>query len=81
MVIRVEDDGPGIKANELTLFLQGRGQSKKRNRFAIGLSTVNHIVTNHGGRVVYQKSKFGGACFELRLRDELRLTSKNQEVN
>lgn len=67
-VIRVEDDGSGIDEAKLSLYLLGKGRSDKADRPSFGLSSVNHIVRSHGGKVVYRKSPLGGASFEIRLR-------------
>lgn len=66
--IQVADDGCGMDETEVALHLQGRGQSTKEPRQAFGLSSANHIVRTHGGRIIYRKSPdLGGACFEIRL--------------
>jgi signal transduction histidine kinase len=65
--IRVSDDGNGIRSEDLTIFMQGRGKSSNADRPAYGLSSANHIVKAHGGRIIYKKSEFGGAEFEIRL--------------
>jgi signal transduction histidine kinase len=80
IAILVEDDGPGMKPEELSLFLQGRGHSKKHDRFALGLSTVSHVARSHGGKIIGKTSKLGGACFEFRLKDNMRSQNKNREV-
>jgi signal transduction histidine kinase len=65
--IKVSDDGNGLSEDKVSLYLQGRGQSSKANRQAFGLSSTNHIVRTHGGKVIYKKSNLGGASFEIRL--------------
>ena len=65
--IRVSDDGGGMDETQITLYFQGRGRSKKANRQALGLSSANHIVRTHGGKLVYGRSQWGGASFEIRL--------------
>ncbi|MDD4976940.1 MAG: ATP-binding protein, partial [Bacteriovorax sp.] len=65
--IKVSDDGTGLSEDKVSLYLQGRGQSSKANRQAFGLSSTNHIVRTHGGKVIYNKSNLGGASFEIRL--------------
>jgi len=65
--IQVSDDGPGMKEENITLFFQGRGNSNKAKRQAYGLSSTNHIVRTHGGKLIYRTSEFGGANFEIRL--------------
>lgn len=65
--ISVSDDGCGMDESKVSMYLQGRGQSGKANRQAFGLSSTNHIVRSHGGKIIYKKSKLGGASFEIRL--------------
>ncbi len=65
--IRVCDDGAGMDENKVPVYLQGRGQSGKANRQAFGLSSTNHIVRSHGGRLIYKRSDLGGSSFEIRL--------------
>jgi len=67
VLIRVSDDGDGMDEGAVSLFLQGRGRSRKAERDALGLSSANHIVRTHGGKIVYRKSPLGGAAFEIRL--------------
>lgn len=66
-LIRVCDDGVGMDENKVSVYLQGRGQSGKANRQAFGLSSTNHIVRSHGGKLIYKRSDLGGASFEIRL--------------
>ena len=65
--IRVCDDGSGMDESLIPLYLQGRLQSGKANRQAFGLSSTNHIVRSHGGKLIYRKSNLGGSSFEIRL--------------
>lgn len=65
--IRVCDDGDGMDEDKISIYLQGRGQSGKANRQAFGLSSTNHIVRSHGGKLIYRKSDLGGSSFEIRL--------------
>jgi signal transduction histidine kinase len=66
-IIKVCDDGAGMNESMVPVFLQGRGQSGKANRQAFGLSSTNHIVRSHGGKLIYRKSDLGGSSFEIRL--------------
>ena len=66
-MIKVCDDGPGMDEMKIPIYFQGRGQSGKANRQAFGLSSTNHIVRSHGGKLIYRKSDLGGSCFEIRL--------------
>jgi len=65
--INISDDGPGIDEDKVSLYFQGRGISAKGNRQALGLSSANHIVRTHGGRLIYKRTSLGGAGFEIRL--------------
>lgn len=65
--ITISDDGPGMDESQVSLHLQGRGQSSKADRQAFGLSSANHIVRAHGGRIIYRRGELGGASFEIRL--------------
>ncbi|HXH75389.1 MAG TPA: HAMP domain-containing sensor histidine kinase [Bacteriovoracaceae bacterium] len=65
--INILDDGPGIAANMVTTYFQGRGLSTKSNRQAYGLSSSNHIVTGHGGKIIYSRSHDGWSKMEIRL--------------
>ncbi|MCB9061391.1 MAG: HAMP domain-containing histidine kinase [Halobacteriovoraceae bacterium] len=66
--IKVSDDGRGLKQEDASLHLQGRGKSTKADRMGIGLSSANHIIRSHGGKIIYQQSLMGGACFEIQLQ-------------
>lgn len=66
-IIKVCDDGAGMDESKVPVYLQGRGQSGKANRQAFGLSSTNHIVRSHGGKLIYRKSDLGGSSFEIRL--------------
>jgi signal transduction histidine kinase len=67
--ISVSDDGEGIKQEDVSLFLQGRKKSNKKNGLGIGLSSANHIVRLHGGKIIYRNSHLGGACFDIRMQE------------
>lgn len=65
--ILVNDDGLGMDESLVPLYFQGRGQSGKANRQAFGLSSANHIVKSHGGKLIYRKLPINGSSFEIRL--------------
>jgi signal transduction histidine kinase len=65
--VRVEDDGPDLRPEEVARFLSGRGDSEKKGRQAFGLSGAAHIARAHSGRIVHRRSDLGGACFEIQL--------------
>lgn len=66
-IIKICDDGAGMDETAIPIYLQGRGTSGKANRQAFGLSSTNHIVRSHGGKLIYKKSDLGGSSFEIRL--------------
>lgn len=66
--ITVSDDGKGEENDIISLFLQGRGKSNKKNGLGIGLSSANHIIRLHGGKIYFRQSHLGGACFDIRLQ-------------
>ncbi len=65
--ITISDDGTGIESEQVSLFLQGRGKSTKKNGLGLGLSSANHIIRLHQGKLIYRQSAMGGACFDIRL--------------
>lgn len=64
-VIRIEDNGLGISVDQqknlFDLFA-----STKREGMGLGLWLCNHIVTRHGGQILYDKNYQEGAAFEIR---------------
>ncbi|OQW47615.1 MAG: hypothetical protein A4S09_14985 [Proteobacteria bacterium SG_bin7] len=66
-IIRICDDGSGMDETKVPIYFQGRGKSGKANRQAFGLSSTNHIVQSHGGKMIYKRSDLGGSSFEIRL--------------
>lgn len=70
MSIEVQDNGPGVKDNELddifTSFYRGeKSRTNAGNGSGLGLSIVKHIVEGHGGSV-YAKND-NGLCIILKL--------------
>ncbi|WP_162598631.1 sensor histidine kinase [Nocardioides gilvus] len=68
----VRDSGDGIPVSERTAVLERFARAKVRpddEGFGLGLSIVNAIATAHGGRVIIEDTRGGGACvaveFEL----------------
>lgn len=68
--IKISNDGKGLSPEEASLHLQGRGKSSKADRLGIGLSSANHIVNSHGGKIVYNGSPATGASFTVCLQGE-----------
>ena len=68
--IKIKNDGKGLTQEEASLHLQGRGKSSKAERLGIGLSSANHIVNSHRGKIVYSGSPDKGACFTVLLQGD-----------
>jgi signal transduction histidine kinase len=70
VVVRVEDDGPGVPAEiEATLFqpfVTGRGRDAKHPGTGLGLAIAARWVERHGGSIRYEKRAEGGARFVVR---------------
>jgi signal transduction histidine kinase len=70
MIVRIDDDGPGIDAEEResVFALRVRGSSAgTRPGTGIGLAIVKMIVQRAGGNIRVTESPMGGARFELAL--------------
>ncbi|MBM9577173.1 response regulator [Leptospira sp. 201903070] len=72
VIIRVEDDGPGVSENLREVifdkFRQGEeGDSRSFGGTGLGLAIVKEFVNLHLGKVAVTKSSLGGAMFEVRL--------------
>jgi signal transduction histidine kinase len=72
VVLRVEDDGPGVPASIrdslFTAFVQGpAAATSPMPGMGIGLATVEQVATMHGGDVWYEDVEPHGARFCLRL--------------
>ena len=72
IVIIIDDDGPGIPANEFKNVLKpfyridkSRGQNK--SGVGLGLSITNDILRSHGGQIVLDKSPLNGLRVKLTL--------------
>ena len=69
--IRVLDDGEGIDAAQLrTLFRQWQSRNPigdPRSGVGLGLSLAYQIALLHGGTLLYEPQKKGGACMTLSL--------------
>jgi two-component system sensor histidine kinase PhoQ len=66
--LTVEDDGPGITAEDRPRVLQrGARADEKVPGHGLGLAMVQDTVELYGGRLAIDTSPLGGACFALRL--------------
>lgn len=71
IVVRVEDRGPGIVADEIDKLFEKfyRGRLLKTTGLGLGLAICQRIVKAHGGEIWAENRKNGGAafCFSLPL--------------
>jgi two-component system sensor histidine kinase AdeS len=72
VIIRVEDDGPGLPPDfakrAFEPFTRGDGsRSRRSGGSGLGLSVVRAIAEAHGGSVLYRRTSRGGSAFELSL--------------
>jgi signal transduction histidine kinase len=69
---RIEDQGPGIRDDELDhLFrkftrLSARPTAGEQST-GLGLHIVHELISAMRGKVIYEKSRLGGACFSVKL--------------
>lgn len=72
LILHIEDDGPGVAANELeTLFEPFRRGEASRNRSTggtgLGLAIARNLARAHGGEVSLANRPQGGLCATLML--------------
>ncbi|MCT4715461.1 ATP-binding protein [Enterobacteriaceae bacterium H18W14] len=70
IVIRVEDEGPGLAADDESVifdafFRSEKDRQQKPDGSGLGLAVVQAIARAHGGRASYRRSASGGSCFEV----------------
>jgi signal transduction histidine kinase len=67
--VRIDDDGPGIAADEreAVFELARRGANARAGGSGIGLAVVRLMVERVGGEVAVHESRLGGAQFRVRL--------------
>lgn len=69
VVVRVEDNGPGIPANQRDSVFEPFFTTKEiGSGLGIGLSIASSIVREFGGTIAVSESDAGGACFSVRLK-------------
>jgi signal transduction histidine kinase len=71
----VEDDGPGLPADELDRVFDrfsrlDKGRSRAHGGFGLGLAIVRHVAEAHGGRAFAGNRPQGGARFTVLLPAE-----------
>jgi len=71
LVVRVEDDGPGIPPDERARLLEpfARGENAGPNGTGLGLAIVAQQAAIHGGELRLTTSRSGGLGVEVRLPD------------
>src|SRR5690606_16112234 len=72
VVVRVDDDGPGIPVEERSRVFErfvrlDPARVRQHGGAGLGLAIVHSIVAAHGGSVTAQESPWGGARFTVRL--------------
>jgi two-component system sensor histidine kinase PhoQ len=66
--VRIEDDGPGIPQDQVSVVLQrGRRADQRHPGHGIGLSVADEIVRLYRGTVAIGRSDLGGAEIRVRL--------------
>ena len=70
IVLRVEDNGPGIAEGVITQIFDPFFTTKDVGEgLGLGLSIAYKIIQDLGGQLQYAPSALGGACFIIKLRD------------
>ena len=72
VALRVGDDGPGIPDGERDLVFSPfyrleKSRSRQTGGTGLGLAIARQIVEAHGGTIVLERSKLGGALLVVRL--------------
>ena len=68
--INIEDDGPGIAADQIDTVLQrGTRMDESMPGQGIGLSMTNEIITVYGGQLVIAASPLGGTLLRVSFHD------------
>ena len=65
LIIRVEDDGPGIPESEYDnvfkpFYKIDKGRADSKSSVGLGLSIASDIVRSHGGNIKLNKSNLNG---------------------
>ncbi|MBT5008865.1 MAG: GHKL domain-containing protein [Gammaproteobacteria bacterium] len=69
ILLRVEDDGPGIAdASHEQVLQRGARLDTRAPGQGIGLAVVSEIASRYDGALAISRSKLGGACFDLVLK-------------
>ncbi len=68
---RIEDEGPGIREDEVSLLFQkftrlSAKPTDGESSTGLGLHIVHELISAMQGSICYEKSRLGGACFTAR---------------
>ena len=63
--VLVADEGPGIAPEMIPQLFEFGASTKREHGNGMGLWTVKHLLTKHGGDVQVVKESRKGACFRL----------------
>ena len=65
-MVTISDDGPGVADADLERVFEPF-YSRKENGTGLGLSISKKIVEGYGGKLDIETSRWGGACFSVRV--------------
>jgi len=64
--VTVEDDGPGVSADDLPrLGQRGRRLDESHPGYGLGLSILGQLMTRYAGKVRFELSALGGLCVKV----------------
>ena len=70
--IRIEDDGPGIAADQVeTVPQRGTRMDESTPGQGIGLSMASEIISVYGGKLSFDSSELGGARLRISFHDRV----------
>ena len=78
-VFTVKDTGTGIPPDELGRIFEPFFTSRAKGT-GLGLAMTKDIVKAHGGEISVRNRDTGGACFEIRLKREVKKDEKKMNI-